>query len=139
MEGSPPKEEAQDQVMLQKPGKPAKTIAKAITPSVRFALEDVEADMEQIGFNLNPSAENQTPKPINIQLPVEGGGPVDCNMFVANRYVRKMFREMKMLQEEKYQALSDQVENNVAKLAGFLEIADVSFPRVQAEAATACE
>ena len=59
-------------------------------------------------------------------------------MFVANRYVRKMFREMKMLQEEKYQALSDQVENNVAKLAGFLEIADVSFPRVQAEAATAC-
>ena len=50
-----------------------------------------------------------------------------------------MYREMKMNQQEKYEAMSDLVEKNVAKLGGFLHIADVAFPKVRQEAGAACE
>ena len=44
-----------------------------------------------------------------------------------------------MNQDEKYKALGELVETNVAKLTGFLEIADVSFPKVREEAGIAGE
>ena len=65
--------------------------------------------------------------------------PITREAFVANRFVRKMFREMKMNQDEKYYSMSDLVEKNVAKLGGFLHIADVAFPKVRQEASNACE
>ena len=59
--------------------------------------------------------------------------------FVANKYVRKMYEEMKSDQEDKYNKLDQIFQHNVQKLMVFSDIADVQFPLVKINAEQAAE
>lgn len=59
--------------------------------------------------------------------------------FVANKYVRKMYEEMKDDQQAKYNKLDAIFQNNVQRLMGFIDIADNQFPKVKMNAEKAVE
>ena len=66
--------------------------------------------------------------------------PTHCiETFVANKYVRKMYEEMKDDQQAKYDKLDAIFQNNVHRLMGFIDIADTQFPKVKLNAEKAVE
>jgi len=107
-------------------------------------MSNLNGNSHSFTLQAAPTASPAIPKislaPPDLPVRPADSKPNPCiEAFVANKYVRKMYEEMKDDQQAKYNKLDTIFQNNVQRLMGFIDIADNQFPKVKLNAEKAVE